>query len=700
MSSSVRAFGGLTLTYDKRDLAAVSLLSAVVAVWASVAAGAFSLRALAACEAAFFVFYLVGSLFAAWQALARGILFDLPLRLLVGYAVVNTTLLVLAWVSPLGLVANFCAVAALAACLYFALGKRQEAPTESAGRWVVVICVVATTLWCQDSIHPMSARGSMVLVKPWVDGFYHAVHVRLFALSHGAGSLEDFRLAGVPARPYHYGMYLLPAFIKQAAAMPAYAAFAGVLAPVGVLFTGLAAYAFFGSLWGAWPGVAACVALMLLPDGAQQGMGNPFMSYHFLTQISPSATYGLALLAVAWLFVVRACAEAAPAAPPDGSTTESTVRDGQAGSRTPLLQLGAGWVVAGVLVAYKLHYVVASALLLLLVPALFFERRLGARKRAAWALCACLFYVVSLCFGQKVPGVPLIRFDGSSAGEILRLVRSFAKPSALRDFIELHTGPTAGWTSNLLVGIPYVLLAALGVFLPLLFVFALRLRRRTRRLELLFPWLLIVNFLAMFFGLALDFDSSTPDELSHRPIMIVYFFVVSWLGAAVARTFMQSRLPSVRARAALLGLAGALMLVPAVFGPGVQLMWAMPRLSPVRLPASLLAVADYIRGHGGSEDVFQDSQFDRTYALAALSERRTFVAHTLTRNAFRHEMVDARTAAIERFMGLRQPKLIVATARALGFRWFVLERGDSVQWPPQIAEHPVFESGPFKLYEF
>ena len=77
-------------------------------------------------------------------------------------------------------------------------------------------------------------------------------------------------------------------------------------------------------------------------------MQNTFMSYHWLTQISPSASYGLALLALAWLFVLLGCTR---------------------GSR---LQLVTGWLIAGVLAVYKLHFFIASALLLLLVPALFF----------------------------------------------------------------------------------------------------------------------------------------------------------------------------------------------------------------------------------------------------------------------------------------------------------------------------------------
>ena len=677
MKPLVRSFRGLTVSYSKSDLVAVSLLAAVVAVWAAIAAGAFSTRALLASEAMFFAFYLTGSLLASVRGFATGVLFDLPLRLLVGYGIVNTALFVLAWLSPLGIVAHFGLVLALAlAFAFYFVAERRLVPGNPASLWAIALCLVATSLWCQDSIQPRAEQGDVVAFKPWVDGFYHAVHVRIFAEAHGASTIQDFRLAGVSARPYHYGMYLLPAFIKQASGIGAYAAFAGVLAPVGVLFTGLAAYAFFGSLWGAWPGLAAALALLLLPDGAQQGMQNPFMSYHWLTQISPSATYGLALLVVAWLFVIKGCVQ---------------------GSR---LQLGAGWLFAGIVLVYKVHYVFASALLLLLVPALFFRGRLAARGRALSAVAACGAYVAALAVGQRVPGVPLIRFDGSSVGEVLRLVQSFAVPGAMRDYLVQYMGPQCAWASNLLFGVPYVLFAALGLFFPLLVVLAVRLRRRAPLLYVLFPLLLCGNFLVMFFGLALDFASSTPDELSHRPLMIVYFFVVTWVGGAAGFMLIESSRLRRVARPALVGLAVLLMVVPARLGPGVQKIWAMPGSSPVRLPMALVLVAEYIHAHGEGEDVFQHSQFDRMYALAALSERRTFVAHTLTRMPFRAEMVDSRTNAVDFFMGLRKPSAVRATAHAFGFRWFVLERGDRVDWPREIANYPAFEAGPFKVYEF
>lgn len=670
----LRALRAVTVTYSRADVAAVSLLAAVVALWAALASGSFSLRLLLACEAVFFAFYLVGSLVSGLPSVSRGLSFGLPLRLLVGYALVNTALLVLAWLSPLGIVANFGLVVVLATGVLLST-QRKRAPAEAATLWAAALCVVATTLWCQDSILPAQSEGDSVLYKPWVDGFYHAVHVRIFGASNGAASIEDFRMAGVPARPYHYGVYLTPAFVKQAAGLPSYAAFAGVMAPVGVLFTGLAAYAFFGSLFGPWPGVTAVAALLLLPDGAQQGFGNPFMSYHWLTQISPSATYGLALIVVAWLFVIK-------------GTTEGNFR-----------QLFAGFGLTGMVVMYKLHFVIASALLLVLLPPLFFRAALSARKRALWAGAACAFYVLCLTLGQRVPGVPPLRFDGSDAGEILRLVQTFQLPGPLKDFIVEHTGTRFSLGINLLYGVPYVLATALGLVVPALAALVFVMRRRLPLLLLLFPIVLIVNFLAMFFGLALDFTRSTPDELSHRPIMMVYLFVVAWVGGTLGLLLVESRRLGRLARPIALGLATVAMAVPAVFGPGVQRMWAMTRTSPVRLPTALLRVTDYLREHGGPGDVFQDSQFDRTYVIGALAERRPFVAHTMTSMPFRADLVATRTAAVDRLMALSDPKLVIATARTYGIRFFILHQGNRVNWPAEDIT-PVLESGPFRVYEF
>jgi len=671
----------VTLAYSLSDLAVASLAAAVVGVWAMLAGGSFSVRALVVCEVAFLAFYLVGSLFAAWRPVAAGALFDLPLRLLIGYAAVNTALLVLAWLSPLGIVANFgivvgVLVAVAAALLVAVRPVRRARRADSVGLVVVGLSLAAATLWCQDSLHPTAVEGNTIAFKPWIDGFYHAVHLRIFGAAHGASTIEDFRMAGVPARLYHYGAYMTPALIRQASGLRSYAVFAGILAPMGVFFTGLGAYALFGSFWGAWPGLAAAAALLLLPDGAQQGMQNTFMSYHWLTQISPSASYGLALLALAWLFVLLGCKE---------------------GSR---LQLVMGWLIAGVLAVYKLHFFIASALLLLVVPALFFRGPLRARTRALWVASALAAYAATIVSVQRVPGVPTIRFDGSGVGEIFKLVMQFASRGPLRDFLEGHLGVDHSVLSNLAVGAPYVLLSALGLFAPLLVILAIRLRKRTSALLVFFPLLLVANFLAMFLGLALDFRSSTPDELSHRPVMIVTFAVMAWTGGAAALLLFES--PRLRriARPTLIGLCVLLLAVPAFLGAGVQRIWAMRMFSPVRVPIGLVRAAEYARDHGDSRDILQDSQFDRTCTVAALAERSPYAARTLTIMSYNGDLLQRRIASIESFMELRDAASIAATAQQLGLRWFLLDPGDQIRWPDEIAQRPAFERDGYRLYRF
>jgi hypothetical protein len=357
--------------------------------------------------------------------------------------------------------------------------------------------------------------------------------------------------------------------------------------------------------------------------------------------------------------------------------------------------------VGGVLVVYKAHFFIANALLLLLVPAVFFRAPLGLRKRILWAGLAVTTYVVTIVCVRNVPGIPPLSFDKASAGKVLGLVSSFTQPGMLRGWVGERLGPDIPWLSNVLIGTPFVLLAAFGLFLPLLVVLAIRVRKQTPALVLAFPFIVLVNFVVMFLGLALDMRSSTPDELSHRPVILVYFVVVSWVGGAAVRSLLAVKRLSRVAKPAMLCLVAVLMAVPAFFGSGIHHMWAMPRISPpLRIPSAFYRAAEYIRDHSDPNELFQDSQFDRYCAVAALSERRPYVARSQTKIRYNADQVEDRVDAIDRLMGLRETAAVVATARKLGIRWFLLDPGDTVAWPDELATRPAFERDGFKLYGF
>jgi hypothetical protein len=667
-----------TLDYSSSELGVVAVCGATLAVWSAMCAGSFSLLTLLMAELVCLSFYLVGSLIGSWRRLAAGLLFDLPLRLVAGYAAVNTALFVLAWISPLGIIANFAVVFGVALAIFVA-GRPARAQSRSGGMgpWVVMLCLVAATVWCQDSLCPFQPTPDGLRVNPWQDSFYHAVHIRIFGAAHGASTIEDFRLAGVHARLYHYAAYLTPALVKQASGMTAYTAFAAILVPLGICMTGLAAYILFSSFWGPMPGLLASTALLFLPDGVQQGSDSAYLSYHWLIQISPNATFGLAIVALAWLLVIRGC---------------------QRGSRTQII---AGWMLGVVVMLYKAQFFIAVALPLILVPPLFVRGRLRRWHRVVWACASVVAYLTSVIVTQAVPGVPLIRLDGSSTAWLLDGLVRTCKSESLRIFLHAHIGSSQPWLINLVFGTLYLLGSSLGAFLLLFVGLAIAVRRRLPSLLVWFPIILIANFLVMAMGLARDTrGTGTPEELLHRPFMVMYFGVVAWLGASagllLTRWFQRSRIT--RVLVVLLPLS--LLPLPAMFSSGVQRLRNSGLRYNLRIPPALFQAAEIMRTQGKPDDIFQDSSFDDNYVTAALSERRPYVEHMLVHVQHNDALINQRTAQVIDLMSTGEQAAVLAKAKALGIRWFLLRPGHQVGWPPTLASHPAFDIAGYRVYRF
>jgi hypothetical protein len=175
---------------------------------------------------------------------------------------------------------------------------------------------------------------------------------------------------------------------------------------------------------------------------------------------------------------------------------------------------------------------------------------------------------------------------------------------------------------------------------------------------------------------------------------------VAWVGGAASLLLLESRRLGRVARPALVGAAVLLLAVPAFLGAGVQRVAAMRMFSPVRVPIGLVRAAEYIRDHGDSQDVIQDSQFDRTCAVAALAERSPYAARSLTIISYNSDLLQRRIAFIESLMELRDAAAVAAAAQQIGLRWFLLNPGDQIAWPAELAQRPVFELGGYRLYRF
>jgi hypothetical protein len=68
--------------------------------------------------------------------------------------------------------------------------------------------------------------------------------------------------------------------------------------------------------------------------------------------------------------------------------------------------------------------------------------------------------------------------------------------------------------------------------------------------------------------------------------------------------------------------------------------------------------------------------------------------------SYNGDLLERRIASMESFMELRDGATILATARRLGLRWFLVDPGDHMAWPALISQRPAFELGGYRLYRF
>ena len=620
---------------------------------------------------------LAGTLLLHWSVLSAGVRLGFPARFIAGYVVVSSSLFALAWVSPLPIGVNFAVVSAVLVVLSLALRLRflRGEPLAVPVLAATLVSLVAALLWAQDTIRPTQTLGDVTVFKPWIDSFYHAIHIRLFGDARGAATIEDFRMAGVSTRLYHYVPYMIPALARALSGLPAYAAFGGILVPLGITLTGLAAWALASSWWGAWPGLVATMALLLLPDGAQLVGGNGFLAYHWMQQVGPGGLYGTAVLALAWLFVLEGC---------------------RTGRRA---QLAAGWVLAGLVVGYKAQLFVANAFLLWMLPPLAF-RGLRRVARAAWAAGALVAFLAGLALVGERPGVPVLRLDGSSTLEFLSMLRQYAQPGVLTDAFDWLVPTARSMTAVRVLGAAYLVTAVVGLLVvayPLLAVMA---RRRLPTALLVLPALTWASFAIMALGLAMDNRGvGMREELLHRPFVWTYFLTATWVGGAVGWLLLQGRGGAIEVRQRLAILAAVVLLVvPFRLGRGVQRLPQLP-FCPVAVPTGLVQSAVYLRGHAGPTDLVQESGNDRVTVVSALAERRPFILDSLVKTGYEPAEIQRRVGIMTRFKAMSDPATIEGSARELELRWFILAPGDAVRWPPALLAAPVFQAGGFRVFK-
>lgn len=654
------------------------LIALVGAVWHAVARASFSPALLFWSLFAGFLFSASGVAFLSVLESQKTANTGAPSSLsayLVGFILVSSVLLLLAFTSPFPIWLNFAmlSVACMAALLSASVRagwKRLSFGNVEA--LALLLILISAGFWSQENLESITVRGPVVVSHPWQDIPFHVVQVSLFAHAQGAGQLSHPLMSGQLVPLYHYGSYMVTSLLCRVTGLDAYALTTGWYAPMGFVLVGLAAWSFGASLLGAAGGLGAVFATLLVPDPSYYWLGNRWTGYFFFQTVEIGAAYAVAIQGLAWAFFYKFL---------------------RTDARRVLL---AALLLCALSAFFKAtNFLVYSSALLIFGAA--FAR--GAGRRTRLLLVGCLIAdVFGLLVLRQLPGAPTLAISSSGAPlNLNQILDNFPAASVgwLRDSLHSHTG----YGRQLLLGIPIILVTTYGLLVPAsLAALFLSMRSHLHPAWSWFPVLMLVNH--VFVALCLDSNHGIGDayEIIHKTFVFPYFAVAAWTGATLfSRLDVCVRSGHIR-RSLLVGASAVALAGVYIAGKSVQsgILWA-DKAMQLMVPKGLYDAAQFLRERTPAHAVVQYSEDDKVAMFPALAERKSFVVR-YTDPPFAVGPEEARRVdQVETLLRLDAADSVKTMAAALGIDWLLVGDKREPAWAGQMR--PVFESQGFRLYE-
>jgi hypothetical protein len=668
---------GVTVTVAWRWLGVIWLYL-VLLLWHRMTAGDLPIIVAAWLFSFLLISLMVGDLFLKWALRDSDRFNNLPTKLLSGILCVNVFLFIASLVLPFHLAVDWIIFLILVLILWSRVRRVSFDSFLSACHmsetFFFLAIPLAVTAWCLELLHPIKLNGEVAVIRAWPDVYYHICQITAFASSKGAGTISDVQMVDSAVHLYHMASYMLPAVLVDVTGSSALVAYASLLVPLGILMTALAAYSLCHIVFGKWPALAAGLALMLLPDATQQGFGNPFFGYHWLQQIAPAGSYGVASAAFVFMLMFEAC-----------RTTQYR-----------LIILGYFFVFVTLL--FKAQIFVAISFTALVFPVLFMGGRVANYRVPLLLLLTCIYLGV-IALSQTSLSVPVMRLDGSGLTTYSSLILSFQTDGFIKQtFTSLFVSAGNNWYLRAGVFVLMMLICIFGFF-PVLYAVLLRhLKRCFNPVVWLFPLMVLTVYLVMASCLALDDRHiGTPEELLHRPFVWAYFVLVVWCSGATYHRLFGDALPvSRQAKWSFVLFILFLAIVPISFGKGISTFksWG---LGYQELPVCQLEAARFIRENSHVDEVVQDAINDNL-VLFAFSERKSFAIDS---GGVRLPVgIQSRLNSLKRLKELKDGNEVESFMKENAIRWYLTNPMDNVQWAEAMMSHVVFGCGGYRVYHF
>jgi hypothetical protein len=577
----------------------VGALTLVLYLPVAVGAREVALDAFVACAALALVACMLGRVAFALLRLPGRAGFDSIGILIAGVLVSNVLMLGLMNSLQIDAVFAFCILAVVASGAWFvttsARGSVGSTPLTPVDWLAIGIVLAATILWTRGALGASAVAEATGVFPAWLDFFLHAAEIT--GLRHYADLAGTSPyLAGTPQPFYHRASYALPAAYAGLADARSLAVAMYLWLPLGLVLVGLAAYSTASLLWSRTAGLAAVVALMLLPDPSMLWPGNALLGYHWLMQVAPGSGYAIAAILPGLALIVQ-------------------------GIRTARRRdVAIGLASIGLAGLFRAH--VALLGLAAAVPlALFAVAPSQPRGRLGLAAVAGVALVAVVLVFERIELAPHFLTAPNEVGRFLDTVHLMQS-----DYMSHYVAwsASAGDAGKPALGIVLLLVAAFGIFVPALALLAVP--ARLRCWDAVVPWLVLLAyvFVVAFVPTPAHGDAS---DFKHRPFVLVYAVLAVWIAGLASQAVRATR--AVHPVAAVLAAVTLLAFGPLRWGRDLQASTAPEWgkvYTHVPTPAQLFEAAEFVRTRSLPSDVVAASDGDPLAVFVGISERPAYVA--------------------------------------------------------------------------
>lgn len=162
------------------------------------------------------------------------------------------------------------------------------------------------TLLLVPRINSLVSDGSNLIFRLWGDEFVLSSLMSNMAHANSITDIQSPNAYGIEMGIYHYGAYILGATVRSLSNIAPLDSMRAITAPFWLLYFGIT-LVFSGRLLGfsrLTPYLMASIVLVM-PDAYQIGFGNNYLGWHFNLLISPSIISGVSIATLSLIFLSK-----------------------------------------------------------------------------------------------------------------------------------------------------------------------------------------------------------------------------------------------------------------------------------------------------------------------------------------------------------------------------------------------------------